>query len=263
MYDKSEVAAHFGRAAQRYKQLANVQKHTGEALLRLASTHVSEQNQGTVLDLGCGPAIFADALSARAQRYVGVDIATPMLAQAQRACPSLKFVLADMEALPFHASMATLIYSNLAVQWANSLQALCAEAWRVLAPGGSFVFSTVLDDSLMPLAQLRARYGQMTGRVGAGTNAHKSLDEWQSALTAAGFSIQLAQSEAVVGEFDDVATLIRSVSGIGADYQATPTRSLSRSELLFLTQEYEAYRNQGFLPLTYNVGFVIAYKSIQ
>ncbi|TRW49780.1 methyltransferase domain-containing protein [Aliidiomarina halalkaliphila] len=275
LYDKSEVAAHFGRAAQRYTQLADVQRYAGQVLLNMLHSHSTSNAQETVMDLGCGPGIFTAELSKLAPIYTGVDISAAMLAQAQKMNPKQRFVLGDMEDLPFPQDTMSLIYSNLAVQWANSLSRLCAETWRTLRPGGCFAFSTVLPNSLMPLAQLRGAYA-LSGAHGnnesveslgsaahVGINEHRSFQEWCTALKEVGFTLGYAEQRKVTGYFPNVSALIRSISGIGADYQALPQRELSRSELIYLQKAYAPYRTHAGLPLDYSVGFFIAHKSMQ
>ncbi len=54
-----------------------------------------------VLDVGCGPGALSAAAAARGAHVVGVDLAEGMLAEARRRHPSVEFVCADAEALPF------------------------------------------------------------------------------------------------------------------------------------------------------------------
>jgi TDG/mug DNA glycosylase family protein len=56
-----------------------------------------------VLDLGCGPAWYADALRERGLSAVGLDAAASMLSEARRRAPHVPLVRADLSALPFPA----------------------------------------------------------------------------------------------------------------------------------------------------------------
>jgi ubiquinone/menaquinone biosynthesis C-methylase UbiE len=68
--------------------------------------------------------------------------------------PELIFNVGDMEAIDYPAESFDLIISNLSLQWLNSLERSFQEIARVLKPDGRFVFSTVLQGSLIELHQL-------------------------------------------------------------------------------------------------------------
>jgi TDG/mug DNA glycosylase family protein len=56
---------------------------------------------GRVLDLGCGPAWYAEALCERGFSAIGLDVTAAMLGEARLRVPGLPLVRADLSALPF------------------------------------------------------------------------------------------------------------------------------------------------------------------
>lgn len=96
------------------------------------------------LDLACGSGRYALLLQERGARcVVGCDLSAGMLARA----PLAHRVRADMSQLPFAAASFDIVVCGLAVGHAPSLDAWMAEAARVLAPGGTLVYSDFHPDA--------------------------------------------------------------------------------------------------------------------
>lgn len=104
--------------------------------------------QGTqrFLDLGCGTGLLTQMLAALADEAVGIDVDSGMIDKALKAetVENLHFEQMDMTALTFADESFTLLTAfldtlcflpNLA-----SIKQTLAEAYRVLKPGGLFVF---------------------------------------------------------------------------------------------------------------------------
>src|SRR5690606_30841247 len=128
---KQKIAAHFSRAAQSYQHHNGLQRWCANRLLNWlpAST-------GVTADIGCGPAVNTDALLARTNHYIGLDIASGMLSEAQHHYPRNIWLRADLEQLPFAEAAIDTIYANLAVQWADDLTATLNQWLHVLRPSG-------------------------------------------------------------------------------------------------------------------------------
>jgi SAM-dependent methyltransferase len=96
---------------------------------------------GLVLDIGCGPAGHVGRFVAdRGARVVGVDLAPRSLTVARRLNdPSLRFVAADMRALPFaRGACAGIVAFYSLIYEADPTPAL-VELRRVLQPGGTLL----------------------------------------------------------------------------------------------------------------------------
>lgn len=256
-YNKNAVADRFSKCADRYQQHANLQQESANILSNLLREQLSLQQRpqqlaNSILDLGCGPGIQTAHLQSFAGQYVGVDIAAGMLSKASRSNRyNCSYIQADMENLPFSAGSFDLVYSNLAVQWSNNPVLLLQELKRITKPGGIIAFSTVLNDSLQPLAELRSGYLKQ-----AAVNEQPRLSDWLGWCREAGFDSVDSEERSVSGWFQNVAALLRSISAIGADHQGTKQAPrLGVTEYNAICTEYERYRTAEGLPLNYQLGF--------
>ena len=120
---------------------------------------------GLVLDAGCGTGRVAIRLAELGYRTVGVDVDSSMLAEARRARPDLRWVAADLAALPdYHQlagpDLATAGSSGfeLVIAAGNVIPLLAPGTLRetvrrlaaVLEPGGSLVAGFGLDPAHLP-----------------------------------------------------------------------------------------------------------------
>lgn len=105
-----------------------------------------------VLDLACGTGIISEALAetvAPAQ-VVGCDLSPQLLAQASQRCQdNLRFVQADVYALPFEDNSFDFVYARFLFQHLDVPEAAAASIHRVLAPGGIACLVDVDDQWLM------------------------------------------------------------------------------------------------------------------
>ena len=175
----------FDRAAAGYETRAVLQR-TVEAhcLARLDLVRLAPQS---ILDLGCGPGVAGRALLKRYRgaQVTGVDFAPAMLREARRRrrwFSAQRFVCADAQALPLAADSVDLVFSNLTVQWCNDPAAVLAEAWRVLRPGGLFMFTSLGPDTLR---ELRAAWRAVDGATHV--SAFIDMHDLGDALGRSGF----------------------------------------------------------------------------
>ncbi len=97
-----------------------------------------------VLDLGCGYGWFARwARAAGAASILGLDVSEMMLARAAADTKddAVVYLRADLESLTLPEAAWDLVYSSLAFHYIVALEALFAQVYKTLAPGGRFVFS--------------------------------------------------------------------------------------------------------------------------
>lgn len=106
---------------------------------------------GTVIDVGCGPGSLVSHLCERGLPTVGYDLSPGQVAQARMAFPDLEFHVGDLTALPVaDASLGGIVsrYSLIHLPPAR-LPAVFEEWMRALAPGApvltSFFGSTTAD----------------------------------------------------------------------------------------------------------------------
>jgi len=270
--DKPRVRAAFGRAANTYDGAAIVQKLVcDEMLSRLDLVKIRPK---IILDAGCGTGVASVDLQNRFRmsQVVSLDFAQGMLAQTRKtilnASISTKLkrifgfskealVCADIEALPLVDNAVGLVWSSLAIQWCNDLDAAFSEFNRVLHPEGLLMFSTFGPDTLKELRTATAEATQNTS-VSRFIDMHDIGD----ALVRAGFSAPVLDVERFTLTYDDVKKVMRDLKSIGA-YNATEGRArglMGRGFLQKLETAYERFRDNDKLPATFEVVYGHAWK---
>jgi len=98
-----------------------------------------------VLDAGCGPGVYAEAILKRGGEVVAIDISDRMLAHArERLHGRAEVRKVDMEQPlgMFSAGDFDMVNAPLCLDYIRDWDKLFAEFFRVLKPGGVFVVST-------------------------------------------------------------------------------------------------------------------------
>ena len=131
--NKQAVAQAFGRAADGYERYADFQRYSGERLMAL----LPPSEVGSVLDAGCGTGWFSRRWREKGHQVIALDLSPGMLAQARRDASAQHYLLGDIEALPLQRHSVDISWSNLAVQWCDSLAQGIRELHRVTRPGDS------------------------------------------------------------------------------------------------------------------------------
>ncbi|MCU0642315.1 MAG: class I SAM-dependent methyltransferase [archaeon] len=94
-----------------------------------------------VLDLGCGPGRYASILSKKGAIVTGVDNSRVSIELAKEEAPQARFIIGDVENLPFKSCEFDIVLAALVVGHLKSWKKVFKEAKRVLKDNGIFVFS--------------------------------------------------------------------------------------------------------------------------
>ena len=271
--DKARVRASFNHAANTYDAAAVLQKQVRlEMLSRLDLVKIKPD---AILDAGCGTGHGSFALQKRFSnaQVISLDIAIGMLQQTKAQRPFLSKIFnhqlllcADIESLPIASNSIGMVWSNLALQWCNDLDAAFSELARVLQPEGLIMFSTFGPDTLK---ELRAATKETKGSNGH-THVSRFIDmhDIGDALIRNGFSAPALDVEHYTLTYDTVKSVMTDLKNIGA-HNATHGRARGlqgKGFLQNLTQNYEQFRNDtiengGKLPATFEVIYGHAWKA--
>ena len=241
------MRAAFERASGTYDEAAVLQGRVSEELIeRLALVAIQP---AVVLDLGAGTGRAAPGLAGRfpGAFVVALDIASSML---RRAAVHASTVCADAVRLPLAGASVDLVFSNLMLQWCEEPDAVFAEVRRVLKPGGFFAFTTFGPDTLR---ELRAAWAAADGF--SHVNRFIDMHDVGDALVRAGFDEPVMDVERLRVTYPDPVALMRDLKAIGA-HNVTSGRArglTGRERFERMTQAYEALREDGRLPATYEV----------
>ena len=272
LLDKHEIARAFGRAAQHYDAHAVLQR---EVTSRLAERlGLFKLSPARILDAGCGTGHGLSLLKAAYPdaELIALDLALPMLEIARknnegndgpanwlgrlrqrltpRASHLTQHVCADMERLPFKTSSLPMLWSSLALQWANDTESCLREWHRVIAPNGLLVFATFGPDTLK---ELRQAFAQVDG--GAHVSRFTDMHDIGDMLVHAGFQHPVMEMEMLTLTYGDLKSLMQDLKGVGAHNAATSrSRSMmGKSAWHKLEAAYEGFRKDGRLPSSYEV----------
>ncbi|WP_342221734.1 malonyl-ACP O-methyltransferase BioC [Candidatus Fukatsuia endosymbiont of Tuberolachnus salignus] len=246
--DKQAIAAAFSRAAVSYDSVAQLQQKTGKLLLRIGCQH-----PGTVvLDVGCGTGYFSQKWRASGKKVIALDLAEGMLQQARRQQAADVYLLADMEKIPLSDKKVDICFSNLAVQWCHSLDAVLAEWYRVTHSGGVILFSTLSAGSL---DELRQAWQSVDGYHHV--NDFLTLSQIHVACSHYPHHLHHRLQQLF---FPDVVTLMRSLQGIGATHLHHGRKQglTGRQRLTALQAAYPSV--VGRYPLSYQLVYGVIYR---
>jgi malonyl-CoA O-methyltransferase len=258
--DKRLVRAAFERAAKSYDQVAVLQRTVAERLLdHLAPVRLQPR---VVADVGAGTGICLRQLERRYRnaRILALDLALAMLERARGKAPRFfsrqRFVCADAERLPLGNATVDLLFSNLTLQWCNHFEHTYREFARVIVPGGLLTFSTLGPDTLK---ELRESFAEVDGH--SHVNGFQDLHDIGDALMASGFRDVVVDAERITMTYPDVMSLMRDLKSLGA-HNVTSDRHrglTGKQRMQAMTRAYEARREAGVLPATYEVIYAHAW----
>jgi malonyl-CoA O-methyltransferase len=170
-----------------------------------------------IVDLGCATGRGASALAARypAARVLAVDSSSAMLRAAaahatSSAAGAVTVLGGDVERLPLQAGCADLVLANLVLPWCRP-ERLFAEAARVLAAGGAFLFATLGPDSLQ---EVRAAFAAVDTLI----HVHGAFDmhDLGDLVLAAGLAEPVLDVDRLKVTYADTGALMRDLRATGA-----------------------------------------------
>jgi SAM-dependent methyltransferase len=157
------------------------------------------------LDLGSPTAHFSQAVAASGR-------ATPLRASGYAGA-----VIADEEAPPFAPGAFDLVVSGMALQWANDLPGVLAQARRMLAPDGLFLACLVGGASLVELRSALAQAEEeITGGASPRVSPFVDVRDMGRLLQRAGFALPVADVDSVTLRYDSMFALMDDLRAMGA-----------------------------------------------
>lgn len=253
---KQAIAAAFSRAAASYDNHAAFQREVGHQLLDLMPDKFCGKR---VLDLGCGTGYFSRHLLEAGADLVCADLSAEMLRQAQQRCGSenAEFTLCDAESMPFADASFDYVFSSLALQWCDDLAVPLKEIRRILKPGGTACFSTLLEGSLF---ELNHAWSEVDSHQHV--NRFISRNKVKLALAQAGYPKHHLFLRTITLRYASAFALMKDLKGIGATHVEGRAQGLvSRRSLIRVDAAYRAFCGlEEGLPATYQVCFGVLHR---
>ncbi len=251
-----QISAHFSKAAQSYEQGARLQREVAFDALRF----LPQNQQGTLLDLGCGPGWFHHNLSSYCDHLIALDLSAAMLQQAQRHGIANEFIQADAAAIPLPDASIDTLFSSLMLQWCPDPRPVFAEISRVLKPGGRFVLTTLVEESMTEFQQAWRLCGQVPP-----TLQFSPVADYLRSARSQGLPCQ-AQQKTFQLFFPDVFTLAREFKLIGANYTGLKPAAIpglaGRAYWQRFADAYQRNLTTQGLPLSYQVLFMFGQRPL-
>lgn len=251
----------FARAASRYDDAAVLQREVANRVLERIDA-IKELAPQVILDLGCGTGY---ALKPLGEKYpeaavIGIDLAFPMLTVARQpllATDQTHLLCTDAELLPLADNSVDLVISNLTLQWCNPVQVF-DECYRVLRPGGLFLFTTFGPGTL---AELREAWTQVDDHP----HVHDFVDihDIGDLLLKARFTDPVMDMDTLTLTYSDVPAMLRDLKDIGASNAAVNRKRglTGRKHFQSFCRAYEAMAIDNRIPASYEVIYGHAWRS--
>ena len=241
--DKAAVKKSFNRAATTYNHAGVLQD---EVLSRLLSRlQYVRLDPTSIIDIGCGTGRGVSGLQKiySGAKVVGLDMAYAMLQETKkqfRLFSKKRMINADMERLPIENDRFELIFSCLALQWANDLTVVFREVARISKPGGLFMFATFGPSTLV---ELRDSWLEVDKRP----HVQQFIDmhDIGDSLMKATFSQPVVDAEVIKLEYSDFRQVLSDLKNIGAS-NADKNRNKGLMTPGRLKKLEAAYREKGF-----------------
>ena len=255
--DKARIKRSFAAASVTYDSVAGLQRTVGRELLHSIN---ATQLTGTLLDLGCGTGFLTGELLAHSnhETIIALDIALSMLQTTQGKLANqntISYVCADAEHLPLAGQTIDSIFSNLALQWCNNLEAVFTDIKRALKPDGQLVFSTFGPQTLHELKSAWASVDSYNH-----VNAFYSEAQLKQFLQQAGFKNSQIKRTLYISPYDSVWTLMQELKNLGAHHviAGRNKKITTKTAMQQMISAYEKHKVSGQIPATFEVISIIA-----
>ncbi|WP_151827224.1 malonyl-ACP O-methyltransferase BioC [Acinetobacter oleivorans] len=242
--NKNLVAQRFAKAGQSYSEHAIVQKQICQNLAGLLK-QFCPSTMSRVFEIGCGSGNLTRLITASFQ--IEELILNDLYADVQQHFnhqENLKWLIGDIENLEFPQQL-NMIVSGSALQWMQDLPLLLKRCNEALVDQGWLCFSTFGSQNLREIKEL----------TGQGLS-YWSVENWNSALTQAGFEIlHLSESETQL-YFDSPKAVLQHLKATGVT--ATAQHRWTKQTLQQFYQDYDRFKYAEGSSLTYHPIYCIA-----
>lgn len=159
---------------------------------------LNKKSAGPVLDLACGDGVFTQCVF-QAPLDTGLDLYFEDLRKAKKGKTHNHLVRASAYEMPLKKEHYNTVISVCAIEHMPELDKVLGEIYRVLKPGGGFIFSVpsvyfgenLLTPSIYKILGLKGMVKKYSDRKNARSQHYHVLtpEEWESHLKKAGLKI--------------------------------------------------------------------------
>lgn len=245
--------------AEQYIDSAIVQKEIINRLVdRLSFINLSPQK---IIDLGAGVGLSTKSLLehfTKSELFM-VDHSFKSLRSHILENKKIYSVCANFTNIPFKDNEFDFVFSSSALHWELDIQSSFKEIYRILKPGGLFLFSSYGPDTLIELRSAWSRVDNFKH-----VNDFYDMHDIGDLMQSINFSDVVVDTENIIVKYERVSQLQKDLKNIGSKvlYSRDNKQSLfSMSEMKKMYFEYNKFRSKdGDLPATYEVIYGSAWK---
>lgn len=203
---------------QRAEDWANIQEQTGIAGYNYVIKYLKPTVADKLLDVGCGSGLFSDLVSLTGAKVAGVDASEQLIDRATKRNPLIRFVVGEMEELPFEDNTFTVVCGFNSFQYAGNVESALVEAGRILQPGGKLVTMIWGDKADCEAATYLDAVGSLMPTPEPGAPGPFALTEnrlLEKTLAQAGFNVLQVEDVASVWDYASAETAIKGLLSSG------------------------------------------------
>ena len=247
--------------SSKYINSAIVQKEIVSRLIeRLSFINISPRK---VLDVGSGVGLGTSNLIKLYSKtdFFMLDICFSSLRNHVANSKDIFSVCANFKSIPFNEDTFDFVFSSSALHWDLDIYASFKEIYRVLKPGGLFLFSTYGPDTLI---ELRSAWHNVDNRKHV--NDFYDMHDIGDLMLNLNFIDTVVDTEKIIIEYENVTKLQKDLKNIGSKVLEEPKKSVGLQgirKMKLMYAEYEKFRmKSGGLPATYEVIYGSAWKKM-
>ncbi len=174
--------------------------------------HMADRDTLAVADIGCGGGFVAEAIANQSSAYAvtGVDISAKSIEIAKTHADeyleslNLMYVVGSIYAIPLPSGSQDIVIASDLLEHLTDVPAALKEVFRVLRPGGVFVFDTIAKTWWSWLATFLVAQ-ELLGIVEPGAHDWSLFIQPEvlgNMLHAAGFAVDRSEWTGLIGEID-------------------------------------------------------------
>jgi len=271
---RSRLRRAFDRAAPKFDSAATLHREIADRMVERLS--IIRLNAKVILDAGCATGYATKFLRKRFARsfVIELDLSAAMLRQRENRRRTFapwsgrqhSSVCADFQRMPLAPSSVDLVWSNLALHWADETPAVFAEAHRVLRPGGLIMFSMFGPDTLKELkSTFRDNDSRMNGSRVNGFRVNRFVDmhDVGDVLVGSGYADPVMDMENLTLTYANIAGLLHDLKAQGSSSTEELVHKglAARNAYAEVVARYEAFRDcDGRVPATFEIVYGHAWK---
>jgi len=216
-----------------------------------------------VIDLGSGVGLSTKSLLEiyPNAELIMIDHSSESLSDRILDNKNLSSVCANFKNIPFENSSFDFVFSSSALHWELDIQSSFKEIYRILKPGGLFLFSTYGPDTLI---ELRSAWAQIDSQKHV--NDFYDMHDIGDLMQSLNFMDSVLDTEKIIIQYENVIQLQKDLKNIGSKVFHENTSKvplLGNQRMRAMYQEYEKFRTKfGYLPATYEVIYGSAWKKM-